>query len=257
MTKEHKRDDHDFDKTSLRASFHGANLTRDYSAHFFRWSFARRFIKATDQVIEVGCGPDRPLFRLLAMSTLVARVDKYLGVDLNKLPAWENKRGEFIGEFNFVKRWKELRDRDGFRPGGFDVAVNMEVIEHMKVEHGRELLRGLFALLRPGGALLLSTPCYDGVHHARNHIHEYEVPELTAMVTKAGFTVEHRFGTFMNTSKIGKSGLADPALLPHVKAVSAALSEYFDPDALSCFFAPLYPDNARNNLWVLRKPLRA
>jgi hypothetical protein len=27
----------------------------------------------------------------------------------------------------------------------------------------------------------------------------------------------------------------------------------YNDDALSCFFAPLYPDLARNNLWVVTK----
>jgi len=32
------------------------------------------------------------------------------------------------------------------------------------------------------------------------------------------------------------------------------LSDYFDNDAISNIFGPLYPDHARNNLWVCRRP---
>ena len=38
-----------------------------------------------------------------------------------------------------------------------------------------------------------------------------------------------------------------------VRILLSRLSAYYDNDALSCFFAPLLPDAARNNLWVLRK----
>lgn len=238
------RDDRDYDTTSLRAKTHGSALTRDYSAHFFRWSFARRMIKQTDAVLEIGCGVDRPLWHILFVSTAGPLADRYVGADLNALPEWNHGRSTFYGEFNFVERWKELKRKHE----AFDITVCMEVIEHMKVEHGAELLRGLRELLRPGGTLLLSTPCYDGKRHAANHIHEYTVPELEAAVVKAGFRVERRFGTFMDVKHIRKA--SDPEL----RYVHDRLADYYDSNALSCIFAPLFPDRARNNLWVLRRP---
>lgn len=128
---------------------------------------------------------------------------------------------------------------------GFDIIVHYEVIEHMKVEHGLNMLKGCFALLKPGGAMLMSTPCYDGVRHAANHIHEYTVPELQKMTEKVGFKIEARYGTFMDIKHIKKSPYQD---------VAKELSNYYDNDAISCIFAPLFPDAARNNLWVCRKP---
>jgi hypothetical protein len=41
-----------------------------------------------------------------------------------------------------------------------------------------------------------------------------------------------------------------------VMAVRDSLEAYYDNDALSCIFAPLFPDHARNNLWVCRKPVK-
>lgn len=249
-----ERDARDFDTTSLHERAHGRNLHRDYSAHFFRWSFARHFIEKTHDVLEVGCGVEKPLARVL-LSNAWQQVNHYTGVDLSPLTATgTGKRATFHGEFNVVTRWRELLKE---RPHGYDVLIHLEVIEHMRVDHGRALLKACYQLLKPGGVMLMSTPCYDGSRHAANHIHEYTVPELRQMVEKAGFVVERRFGTFMDTRHIGR---ADPdpdsgATREAIANLKQALGAYYDRDALSCFFAPLFPDHARNNLWVCRRPL--
>ena len=251
--KEKTRDDRDYDTTQLHEAGHGRTLHRDYSSHFFRWSFARRFITAKDSVLEIGCGEDKPLSKILTGGA-AAHVDKYVGVDLNKLKPSASQRLTFLGEFNFVERYKELLKGD--RAKGFDVVVHYEVIEHMKVEHGAKMLKACFEALKPGGTMLMSTPCYDGVRHAANHIHEYTVPELQKATEKAGFKIQQRFGTFMDIKHIGKVDLGDPKLNDAVKALRPRLAEYFDNDAISNLFACLYPDNARNNLWVCRKPTK-
>lgn len=242
-----ERDTRDYDTTQLHAGMHGKTLHRDYSAHFFRWSFARRFITAKDSVLEIGCGEDRPLSKILTGGA-AAHVGKYVGVDINKLKPSNSQRLEFLGEFNFVDRWKELVKAHGL----FDVIVHLEVIEHMKVDHGAKLLKAAFQCLKPGGTMLMSTPCYDGKRHAANHIHEYTVPELDKATRKAGFDVERRFGTFMDIKHIGKAD-TDRCDLESIRKVKSALAEYFDSDAISNIFGPLYPDHARNNLWVCRK----
>lgn len=259
--REKKRDDRDYDTTQLHESGHGKVLARDYSAHFFRWSFARRFIKVSDNVLEVGCGEDRPLSKILTGGA-APHVNTYTGVDINRLKQSESQRLRFYGEFNFVERWKELLKRplpNGKSVGkGFDVAVHYEVIEHMRVQFGAKMLKAIHSCLRPGGTMLMSTPCYDGKRHAANHIHEYTVPELKKAAERAGFKVVRRFGTFMDTKHIGKAtpyaeGLTGDELKRAVATVRHALEQYFDSDAISNIFGPLHPDHARNNLWVCRK----
>lgn len=256
MKKEKTRDDRDYDTTQLHETGHGRTLHRDYSAHFWRWSFARRFINAKHAVLEVGCGEDKPLSKILTGGA-AAHVNHYTGVDLNKLKPSASQRLAFHGEFNFVERYKELLKT---RPEGWDVLVNYEVIEHMKVIHGANLLKAMFACTKPGGVLLLSTPVYDGVRHAANHIHEYTVPELQKAIEKAGYVVERRFGTFMDIKHIGKAettvGAVDPKKFTEaVKIVRQGLEQYFDNDAISNIFGCLYPDHSRNNLWVCRKQI--
>lgn len=248
--REKTRDDREYDTTQLHANGHGKTLGRDYSAHFFRWSFARRHITVKDRVLEIGCGEDRPLSKILTGGA-APHVGHYTGVDLNKLKTSNSQRLTFHGEFNFVERYKELLKGEG--AGGFDVLVHYEVIEHMKAENGTKMLKACFASLKSGGVMLMSTPCYDGVRHAANHIHEYTVEELQKVTEKVGFKVENRYGTFMDIKHIGKV----PTTRADVKAIAEvkkALSEYYDNDAISCIFAPLYPNAARNNLWICRKP---
>lgn len=254
--REKTRDTRDYDTTQLRESSHGRSLHRDYSAHFWRWSFARRFITAKHDVLEIGCGEDRPLSKIL-VGGAAAHVNTYVGVDLNKLKPTSNQRLTFHGEFNFVDRHKELLKA---KPEGFDIVVHFEVIEHMKVEHGAKLLKACHAVLKKGGVMLMSTPCYDGKRHAANHIHEYTVPELQRAAEKAGFVVEQRFGTFMDIKHIGKIDptMNDMGAHPNemgkaVKIIRRGLEKYYDNDAISCIFAPLYPDHSRNNLWICRK----
>lgn len=244
-----QRDEARFDTTSLSADHHGRHLHRDYSAHFFRWSFARRFIRVTDHVLEIGCGPEKPLAKLLLKNANQACAS-YVGVDLNPLaPGGAGSRATFHGDVDFTTEWPTLR-----RPGGYDVLVHLEVIEHMPVVWGQRLLRGCYELLRPGGVMLMSTPCYDGHRHAANHVHEYTIDELRLLVLNAGFDVERRFGTFMDVRQLTRRAHLGPELAAAVKLVKDELGDYYDRDALSCFFAPLFPDQARNNLWVCRKP---
>lgn len=252
ISKTVERDVRDYDTTQLHANGHGKTLHRDYSAHFWRWSFARRFITIKDNVLEIGCGEDKPLSKILTGGAS-AKVNSYVGVDLNKLKPSGSQRLTFHGEFNFVERYKELLKGD-FKDG-FDVVVHFEVIEHMKVIHGTNLLKAAFAALKPGGIMLMSTPCYDGVRHAANHIHEYTVPELQKAAEKAGFEVERRFGTFMDIKHIGKADIGNQKAMDAIKTLRPLLSDYYDNDAISCLFAPLYPDHARNNLWICRKPI--
>jgi len=247
--REKARDDREYDTTQLHEAGHGRTLHRDYSSHFFRWSFARRFIGAKDNVLEVGCGEDKPLSKILTGGA-AAHVNHYTGVDLNKLKPSGSQRLTFHGEFNFVERHKELLKA---RPEGFDVLVHYEVLEHMRSTLQPKFLKACFECLRPGGVMLMSTPCYDGVRHAANHIAEVDIPTLQKMAEKAGFEVERRFGTFMDIKHIGKVD-TDRASKASIAEVRKALAEYFDNDAISNIFGCLYPDHARNNVWVCRRP---
>ena len=237
----HVDPDREFDKTSLRSNGSQASTVhRDYGAHFFRWGFVGNFSDAQTEILDVGCGPDIALAKIL--SNPRSNVPKrYVGVDMNKEPRNKPHRtwGTFLWEYNFLERYKEL--------GKFDLVTNFEVIEHMKTSDGKKLLVGMRQCLKPDGQLLLSTPVYDGKAAAANHIHEWTIPELSEAIEEAGLEIVRRHGTFANKNAIKKVCTnAERALLEE-------LGGYYAWEVLSCFLAPKYPDASRNNLWILKR----
>lgn len=230
-----------FDRTQLHEDVHGNLVHRDYLAHAFRWGWVTRQMKLQGhgKVLEVGCGQDLPLLKV--MSGIGHQPELYVGVDLNKLPEVKRNWAKIYGEFCFHDRHQEL-------PYDFDIAVCMEVIEHGGIGDGLNLLYAIFEHLKPGGVLYLSTPVFDGIARAMNHIMEFTVPQLQQMCEQVGFIVERRFGTFAS-----KLDLKDHVKPEHWK-IYQELEVFYDREIMSTFLAPLYPDLSRNNLWQLRKP---
>lgn len=243
------REDRRFDQTYLGKN-HAETVHRDYAAHFFRWGFVGRFVKTSDTVIDIGCGPEFPLAKILFQSGGFPKAEHMLGIDLNKIKAPNWGRLTIFDECDITSAAATKRINAFFKEReieGANVVTCFEVVEHMDPTDALALVKKAYKHLVPGGALLLSTPIFDG-HRARNHIHEFIIPELQELIEKAGFSVERRYGTFMNANAAKK------AANPEEKKVLMALAEYYSWDVLSCFLAPLYPDVSRNNLWVCRKP---
>jgi len=197
-------------------------------------------IKGGSRVLDIGCGPDQALVRELSYQPSLCPRELVM-VEYGKITKpLRAKWAVLHDEFDFTKRWREL-------DGPFDVITCLEVIEHMQKAHGRKLLKGARELMGPKSTFLLSTPVFSPkVGMARNHIHEYGIDELRQEIERAGLVIEQRFGTFMNAQEAKKTR-------PEHRAVWEALSTYYSSDVLACFLAPLYPDQARNNLWVLRR----
>jgi len=227
------------DKTSLREAQYGEFVHRDYGAHFFRWGFAGRFIDSTTEVLDVGCGPDCQLVKVLTNPRSIVP-KRYVGVDINREPQKPQHRqwATLHWQFDFLARHAEL--------GQFDLVVCLEVLEHLYQPDGVRLLAGLQTCLKSEGRLLLSTPVFNG-KAAANHLHEWTVDELTAALPAAGLAAVQRFGTFASMNKLPQ--VATPA---HQELLQQ-LGAYYSNEVLSCVLAPLYPDASRNNLWVLRR----
>lgn len=227
-----------YDTSQLTASNRGHLVHRDYAAHFFRWGHARRFAGGR-RVLDVGCGRDCPLARVLNYP-MNARPAAYVGIDVKVIDQAPGDRWvEAIGEFDFVTRWPEVAET-GER---FDLVACFEVIEHMAPADGAALLAGCRALLADGGILLLSTPVFDG-RAAAAHIHEYTADELHGALVAAGFRIARRHGTFASYPVMKKAASAsDLAMLERLR-------EYYSDDVAACFLAPLYPDASRNCVWV-------
>ena len=251
------RGEREFDQSSLRAASHGRYVHRDYAAHWFRWQHALRFVKAGMRVLDIGCGQDQMMVRVLRASQSHVPA-LYVGVDMNKLDKMTAIAWTVIkDQFDFTKRYKELfnaRRADGVEPTGtgFDVITCFEVIEHMPKAQGLKLLKGIRECLAPGGVALLSTPVYNEKHMAAAHIHEYRFEELRESIEAAGLSVDRVVGTFMTSQAAKKASQADKN--PMAAALLARLAHvWFAWEVLACFLAPLYPEQSSNCCWVLHR----
>lgn len=234
------REEREVDTTSCRASTYLNFVHRDYLAHCMRWGWVSRLIQPGQRVLDVGCGVEAMLARVLSGTNFV-HGGQYVGVDVNRLTRVMKKPwATYRGEFNFIERYRELG------VGQWDVVTNLEVIEHVSVELGAEMLTAMRESLSAGGVLYLSTPVFNG-RAAQNHVHEYTVPELQAAIEAAGLRVERRFGTFASYPVLKK------ALAPEHRLVLEQLREFHGDDLMATWLAPLYPDHSRNCFWVLRR----
>lgn len=234
-----------FDKTQLHESHHGQIVHRDYAAHFFRWGFAQNFIGKGNRVLDIGCGQDQPLLRIL-QGSINTVPEHYLGVDYNRIAQKRKSQwGTIIDQFNFIDDHKKLKQKELGYP--YDVLTCFEVIEHMRKPDGKKLLLNARDLMADDGVFLLSTPVYNGKKMAANHIHEYEQAELHDLIRECGFIVEKPFGTFASWNDLKKVITEDE------RELMEELHEYYSWEVLSTFLAPKYPDSSRNICWKLRK----
>ena len=225
-----------FDKTQLKAAHYGYNVHRDYAAHFFRWGFINKNRAYGRRILDVGCGQDQPLLRVLMGNKSLIPAE-YHGVDLNNqpekaiCPAWAT----IFWEFDFTADFVELK-------GPYDTITCFEVIEHMEVEDGETLLSNIKALMDVRSTLYLSTPVFNGAA-AVNHVHEYTIEELQDLIEAVGLKVRKRWGTFASKPEIVR------AMNPEELTIYQSLEKYYGGEVMSVMFAPLYPDYSRNNLW--------
>lgn len=236
----------DYDTTQLRASNHGEKVHRDYAAHFFRWGWASRFVTGgKTRVLDVGCGQDFPLLKILSAS-LSSVPAAYVGVDLNPLtkrPSRTWLEGVY-DKFDFPGGgWREIKSAHD----PFDLVVNFEVIEHMHRRSGLDLMIGIRECMADDGRALVSTPVYNLKKMAANHIKEYTIDELRELFAEAGLEVVERFGTFASWNDVRR------VCTPTERALLEETGRFYGGDVLACFLAPKYPDASRNNAWVLKK----
>lgn len=238
--------DNQIDRTNLNVeeAYKRGLLHRDYAAHYFRWSFALRYIKRGTSVLDIGCADGR-LCKILYTNMRKPKI--YVGVDISK------QRLEKIPlmKTNFPKRaiFADMRQPGVlalFKLPKFDVVCCFEVVEHFRKRYIHGFLDNIAGQMKPSSTLLLSTPNFNGTM-AKAHIHEYKASELKEIFERH-FIVANLFGTFISQSDLF------PCLTEQERVIYDDLAKYYDSSAMSNIFAPLHPYESRNILWVLRLP---
>ena len=233
-----------FDLCFTRGQIH-----RDYLSHYFRWCFLGKLVKRGSKILDVGAGKGL-LAELLYRNMLKPEVYHALEVAEKYLPSLKRIEDLVSNNFPMTTFLWDIREtpwptRDNF----YDVVACFEVIEHFEPVHLPDVLNQISCAMVDGGRLLLSTPNYDGIHKAKNHIHEYHEDELWEYLERF-FEIEAMYGTFMS---LGRPSQAKKILTPAQFEVYNGLYPYYNSSILSIFFAPLHPSQSRNILWVCSK----
>jgi 2-polyprenyl-3-methyl-5-hydroxy-6-metoxy-1,4-benzoquinol methylase len=231
----------DIEKATERGLIH-----RDYIAHCLRWNHVLKFARRGDSILDLGCG-DGMLAQILFVNKF--RPKQYVGLDVRKtaIEKLMSRKVNFpvTGIVNDI-RIGSIGDAASDFLEKFDVVVCFEIIEHFEDKYLDHVLQEIYRVLKPSGYLLLSTPNYDGVHKARNHVHEYYEVELGMHLEKV-FSSIWKIGTFASQKDILS------VLTWSERELFDNLSKWFDSNVLSVIFASLHPSQSRNILWVCRK----
>ena len=151
-----------------------------YLAHLARYRFACGFVKGSDAVADVGCGSG---FGSRMMARHAARV---CGLDHDPeairycMTAYNAPNLEF-----------QLVHTDDLGLGleGCDVAVMMDVLQHVSRDCGEIAVARIKTSIADKGILVLSTPRmtpegFDSRRKSLGHIHEYTYSELLGLLGK-------------------------------------------------------------------------
>ena len=139
-----------------------------YQRHVFAYKAVRLSYISGKQVLELGCGEG------FGVDILSPYTSHYLAVDKKK-PAFE-----FPGN-NTSFRQCILPMLSGIPSHSFDTVICFQVIEHIRKDH--LLLQEIKRVLKPGGALLMTTP-NKSMSLSRNpfHVREYLPDEMETLI---------------------------------------------------------------------------
>lgn len=133
-------------------------------------------LPARARILDAGCGSGRNMLELARHGTVT-------GIELSPASV-ALARGRACGE---VVEGSVLQMP--FEAGSFDLAVSLDVIEHLEDDLGA--LRELRRVVAPGGALLVTVPAYQWLwsgHDVINHHHRrYTRRTLRSAAERAGW----------------------------------------------------------------------
>lgn len=236
-------------------------LHRDYIAHCLRWSHVvKRLCKgkayATARLLDIGCGRELPLAKTLYSSRYI--VEHYFGVDVG--PILESAEAVFAGHKFPLQVWEHTDILSITLEDLGDKLVNwatmFEVAEHVEPQHLYKMLTHIRSLCTPDATFMCSTPCWNRVDCADNHVNEMTYEAFGSMLEQCGWSIQEHYGTFASIRDYEQllSDFLAPGYAHSVNLLPLfeKLRSYYDTNLLSCIFAPLFPAQSRNVLWVCR-----
>jgi 2-polyprenyl-3-methyl-5-hydroxy-6-metoxy-1,4-benzoquinol methylase len=228
---------------------------RDLFAHFFRWSHILKVctkLRGKCKVLDFGCA-DGQLCEVLYRNRCAP--EKYVGMDIRQQSLEKVKaKLKDLPWVEFVKADLVEDDASALLGGEtFDVVVCFEVLEHVGKQNVPKLLANMKECGSADATYYISTPNYDpNVGAADNHtvngeIYELAHEETARLLYDAGFDVVAKYGTFASQKDI------EPLMTDEQRKLFFAAKEYYDSNILSNMFAFMFPEQARNCMWVCKR----
>jgi len=135
----------------------------------------------------------------------------------------------------------------------WDLITSFELLEHISHQNVPIVLDKIYEIANEKTLIMISTPCYNGKDIAANHIIDGEVGELTFDHLKSElekrFEIIEVFGTMASIADYKHKLKEHPSL----EYMFKKLHNYYDSNALSVIFAPLFPEQSRNCMWKVMK----
>lgn len=241
-----------YNKTQLNpdTTFERHVYHRDQFAHYLRWTHVLKRAKIGMNILDFGCGISMNLAEVLYRNRIKCK--KYLGIDIRS-PSKKTQQNLFkSGWIDFSIRDLVNEDISKIFPDSWDMICSFEVIEHIGKQNADKFLKNIYNIANKKTIILLSTPIYDEkIGAANNHIidgiiNEFTFNELKKHLEKY-FIIEETYGTFAS-QKDYKSLMND-----WQTKMFNELNKYYDNNLISNIMAPLFPEQSRNCLWVLKK----
>lgn len=244
--------DLDPETTFERHVFH-----RDQFAHYLRWTHILKVAKIGDTVVDFGCGKGN-LLEVLYRNRF--KCERYVGIDIRKQTIEQAKTkyanvdwADFYVEDLILNTGKTMFDL--FKA---DKVCSFEVIEHVGKQNVDLFLQNFRECGKEDALYYLSTPNFDEkVGAAGNHtydagdergidVQEFGHEELANHLLKYFDIVEY-YGTFASVRDY------KPLMNEWQTKMFESLQEYYDANLVSNIMAPMFPAQARNTLWVLKR----
>jgi 2-polyprenyl-3-methyl-5-hydroxy-6-metoxy-1,4-benzoquinol methylase len=221
-------------------------IHRDYIAHCLRWSHVIKFLQekklySNANILDIGCGKETPLLKTLYSSRLIPM--SYTGVDVGPI----NHPGDALVAKFPVTLKANTNILEYISDVKYKVVVMFEALEHMEPDAGISVLKHIQSFMLPDSTLFISTPCYDGVNKAGNHVYEWDYEELRSQLLVLEYDIKNVWGTFASI----KDYREDLKTIDGLSYIFDELRSYYDVNLLAVIFAPLFPSHSRNCLWQL------
>ncbi|MGB7623982.1 MAG: class I SAM-dependent methyltransferase [Terriglobia bacterium] len=185
------------DTTRIPGDYQYRALTRGNPVQRF-WHYSKQLAiqrylppESSDHVLDVGCGSG-VISHFLSESGAAV-----LGIDGNE-DAIAFARQRFSAP-NLSFRSGLIEEVVRLEQPPFDKVYCLELIEHVYINQTRDLFRGVWSLLAPGGKVLITTPNY----HSLWPLIEW----LMDTMKLAPQMSEHQHVEFFNAGKLGEVGL--------------------------------------------------